>query len=355
MKKLNKYLPWTFRVLICLLFIFSAVAKMFPLWAFERQLVGLDIASWCGAHFLSRLIIGFELAIGFAILQPYLLRKVVIPATILLLVVFCIHLGSEMFKNGAMTGNCGCFGELIPMTPLEAFIKNILTIGMLIYLYRNVSEKGGPSKFLNLIFIYSLCAWFMFMAFPFCPCEEQKKVSSDQAVMDNEADIPPVISLSEDTVIRKKVQTDSLSKQKTIAEPKKVKSKFSVYKDFGGKMVNLDEGKKILCLFVPGCDHCREAAKEICSMSKKPGFPGVYIIFMDEESEKIPEFFAETKCNFPHRVINIPEFWDLLGNDGNTPGVIYLWNGNVLKFYEGLQKNKFDAAGLKKAIDKPYP
>ena len=59
----------------------------------------------------------------------------VILKNIVLLAAFCIHLGIQMVQHGAMNGNCGCFGQLIPMTPLEAFIKNIVTIAMLIYLW----------------------------------------------------------------------------------------------------------------------------------------------------------------------------------------------------------------------------
>ena len=72
---------------------------------------------------------------------------------------------------------------------------------------------------------------------------------------------------------------------------------------------------------------------------------------MDEEAELIPEFLNVTKSAFPYQVINIPEFWKTLGNDANTPGVVYLNNGNILKFYEGTEANKFNADGLLKAIE----
>lgn len=359
MRTFKFYLPWIIRIIIFLLFVVSAVAKMFPIWAFEKQLVDLGIASWCGAHYLARLLIGFELAIGIAILQPYLLRRIVIPVTIILLVMFCIHLTMEMVKNGAMSGNCGCFGQLIPMTPLEAFVKNIITILMLLYLYRNVKDKpGNLNKFMNLVFIYVVSALALFLFFPFCPCE--KALATDNTAIQEDS-----TSVAPDTINTKSVekQSESIStKEDTLSEKKEEekappfkKSKFAVYKDFGGKQVNLDEGKKIVCLFVPGCDHCRDAAKEISSMAKNPDFPKVYILFMNEEADKIPEFFKETKSKFPYRVVEIPEFWGLLGNDGNTPGVAYLWNGNIMKFYEGLQQNKFVASGLKKSIEKKYP
>ncbi|HOS49149.1 MAG TPA: MauE/DoxX family redox-associated membrane protein, partial [Bacteroidia bacterium] len=137
----KKTLVWILRILIFALFVLSAVAKMFPIWAFEKQLVDLGLMSWCLAPYFSRALIALELAIGILIIQPHYLKKIVIPATIGLLVVFCAHLTLEMVKHGAMNGNCGCFGQLIPMTPLEAFIKNIITILMLIVVYRKVETQ----------------------------------------------------------------------------------------------------------------------------------------------------------------------------------------------------------------------
>jgi len=106
----------------------SGIAKMFPLWMFEKQMVDLGIASWCIAPFLARLIIALELAIAIAILQNHYVRKLVIPITIALLIAFNIHLTIEMVKHGAMNGNCGCFGQFLPMTPLEAFIKTLWSL-----------------------------------------------------------------------------------------------------------------------------------------------------------------------------------------------------------------------------------
>jgi len=61
-KPYKKYLVLGVRILIFGLFILSAVAKMYPLWAFEKQLVDLGITDWCGAHYLARIILGIEIA-----------------------------------------------------------------------------------------------------------------------------------------------------------------------------------------------------------------------------------------------------------------------------------------------------
>lgn len=360
MANIKKHLPLIVRIVISALFLLSAVAKSYPIWAFEKQLVDLGIVDWCSAPYFSRLIIALEVAIAIGILQNHFIKSFVIPVTVLLLAAFCIHLGIQMVEHGAMNGNCGCFGQLIPMTPLEAFIKNIITIALLVYLYKNVSDKPkGENKFVVILFIYFLSAFLMFFAFPFCPCAKEEK-----------AVVTPLVQFSSDSIIYNSIDTNSksistdTSKNKNqkidtakqvvdqVQAPPKVNSKFAVYTDFSGKKVNLDEGKKIVCLFVPGCDHCREAAKEMVKLSKKHKLPPVFVLFMNEEVYKIPEFFTEVKSSFPYFVIDdIPTFFKLLGNKATTPGINYLWNGNIIKAYEGLEANKFNAEEMVKIIE----
>ena len=361
---MKKHLPLIVRIIISALFLLSAVAKSFPIWAFEKQLVDLGIVNWCNAPYLSRLIIALETAIAIAILQRHYIKSFVIPVTVLLLAAFCIHLGIQMYEHGAMNGNCGCCGQLIPMTPLEAFIKNIITILLLVYLYKNVTDKEkGENRFSIILLIYFFSAFLMFFFFPFCPCKNE---TSDKinvpAVINDTASLPVDTAkpVSIDTVVGKQIIKDTTQTKKdtaqkstiTIQEPSKTTSRFGIYNEFSGKPVNLDEGKKIVCLFVPGCDHCRDAAKEIVKMSKSHKLPPVYVLFMNEETFKIPEFYTETKINYPYHVIDdIPAFFKLLGNNGNTPGVNYLWNGNIIRGYEGLEKNKFNSEDMVKAIE----
>lgn len=357
---MKKYLPWILRILISALFMLSAVAKSFPIWAFEKQLVDLGLFSWCQAPYFSRLIIALEWAIAFAILQPYLLRRFVLPVTMLLLVAFNIHLGIQMIQQGAMNGNCGCFGQLIPMTPLEAFIKNVLTLAALIYLYIKTKDPDfHVRQWLIMGFIYSLAVALMFMVFPFCPCAKSSKPTSpislpiDTTVI-SETDTTTIIKPTAIDTSSASNMTNSKTGEENInikPEPKPMVSKFNSYRNFGGKTVNLDQGKKIVCLFVPGCDHCRDAAKILAQMAKQKKIPEGYIIFMNEELFKIPEFYTETGIRFPHHIIeNIPEFFTLLGNNATTPGVYYLWNGNIIKSFEGIGERQFNAAELERIV-----
>jgi hypothetical protein len=369
MSSKKQTINWIIRILIFIVFILSAVSKMLPIWQFEKQLVDLNLFNWCQAPYVARFIIGLELAIGIAFLQKHYVKKLVIPITILLLAAFCIHLCMQMVEFGPMNGNCGCFGQLIPMTPLEAFIKNVITIALLIYLYRNSTEyENRKLLYPILIFIASLAVMFIFFKIPPCTTEEVKPlptiIPQDTTTL---TDIKPVEEIvktkeSEKTTITeepKSEKTEGGNKKDSVqTKPAPVKkqvpqghTQFAKYTTFGDKKVNLDEGRKVVCMFAAGCDHCRAAAKEICALAKAdPSFPEVYILFMDEETFLINDFFKEAQCTYPYQILNIPEFWSVLGTGKSTPGVFLLNNGNIVKWYEGINDNKFEPEAFKKVV-----
>ena len=350
----SKNISWILRLIISALFILSAVAKLYPspyfaISTFEvKQLYPLGFSEGFAPYF-SRILIGFEFALGIAILLKDYLKKITIPATVLLLAVFTIHLGYTTFVSGN-AGNCGCFGELIPMTPVEAIIKNIIAIGLLVWLFKLV-PADEKSNFWLLKSVGLGCILALFMLAPIRPVEKVMDeptseiqenlgvVIDSTSLLTNEV---PTAAITKDTV--KKVEEKKLEDA-----PKKVKSGYEKY--FPG----IDNDKKILCYFVPGCDHCMDTAKELNEMRKKDkNFPPVYVIFMDEEPEKIPTFFEFAGTKFPYKMIDVIPFWTELGSGRDTPGVKYLWNGNEFKYYDGINENKFNGAEFKKLIKKPY-
>ena len=350
----SKNISWILRLIISALFILSAVAKLYPspyfaISTFEvKQLYPLGFSEGFAPYF-SRILIGFEFALGIAILLKDYLKKITIPATILLLAVFTIHLGYTTFVSGN-AGNCGCFGELIPMTPVEAIIKNIIAIGLLVWLFKLV-PADEKSNFWLLKSVGLGCILALFMLAPIRPVEKVMDeptseiqenlgvVIDSTSLLTNEV---PTAAITKDTV--KKVEEKKLEDA-----PKKVKSGYEKY--FSG----IDTDKKILCYFVPGCDHCMDTAKELNEMRKKDkNFPPVYVIFVNEEPEKIPTFFEFAGTKFHYKMIDVIPFWTELGSGRDTPGVKYLWNGNEFKYYDGINENKFNGAEFKKLIKKPY-
>ena len=296
------------RILISALFLLSAVAKLYPTPLYgitkvfeEGQLIPMGFSEGF-APFLSRLIIGFEFFIAFAILQSHYIKKLVIPSTILLLTVFCIDLSIDIF--GGVDENCGCFGQLIPMTPTEAFIKNIFTILILIFIYRNVNDKEN-SSFLLLFNGYLIISVLMFSLLPIATNSSNKQVSTFSEYVDSE--------------------------------------------------FNINDGKKILCFFDAGCDHCMDAAKSLTKISKElPSFADVHIIFSDTEEEKIPDFLEYSGSQFSYQVMpfyndddEINSYLEVLGFEYENPVIIYYNNGNQMRFYDGTGSNEYNADELK--------
>ncbi len=357
----KSFLSWGIRIIISFLFIISAVAKMYPspyfaISTFEvKQLYPLGFSEIIAPWF-SRILIGIELALGILILQNNFLKKIIIPITILLLAVFIGHLSYVTFASGGNSGNCGCFGELIPMTPIEAIVKNIIAVGLLLGLYKLLDRDKLYSKFWIVALITLATIVSIFLLAPI------KKVTSDYIVTPetntviDSATVENSIPVISDSVVTS-VKVDSIKKEISIkkeevistTEPAKVKSGYAKL------FPKIDSGRKTLCFFVPGCDHCRTAAKELTELKQKnANFPEILVIFMNEEADLIPAFFKEAGAEYPYKIIEIIPFWNILGTGKDTPGVKYLWNGNTYKYYNGIADNKFNPVDYQELINKPF-
>jgi hypothetical protein len=365
MSKTKLSIGWTIRIIISILFIVSAVAKMYPspyfaISTFEvKQLYPLgfseNIAPW-----FSRTLIGIEMALGLLILQHNYLKKIIVPATILLLGVFVAHLSYVTFATGGNSGNCGCFGELIPMTPIQAIIKNGIAIVLLFVLYKLLDRDRLYSKFWIIAMITLATIVAIFLLAPIKKITSNYQVVPIDTIKADTTTIQKEIPEVKDTVLAT-VKVDTIKKQDikkpepkievivATDEPLKHKSGYGVF------FPKIDTGRKTLCFFVPGCEHCRQAAKELTALKQKnTNFPEVSILFMNEEADLIPAFFKEAGAEYPYKIIEIIPFWNLLGPKIDTPGVKYLWNGNTYKYYNGITDNKFNPEDYQNLISKPF-
>lgn len=356
MENVKKYLPLAIRIVVSFLFLISAVAKMYPspyfaISTFEvKQLYPMGFSPELAVYF-SRTLIGIEFALGLLLLQPHYLKKFVTPATILLLVVFIVHLTIDTISNGN-AGNCGCFGTLLPMTPIEAIIKNVVAVGLLVWLYKLLPVDRNNFWVVSTITLAAVL--MVYMVAPIQPVQSEPATQgpdtpavpeqTNEALADTTTAAAPAAETQASAEIVKEVET-----QAALDEPKAIKSVYSQY--FAG----VDKGKKIIGLFAPGCEHCQETAKQLTEMkAKNKDFPELEIIFMDEEAEKIPDFFKFAGAQYPYKVIDIITFWKVLGNSNDTPGVVYLWNGNKIKEWDGINEKKFVASELMKLYKQPY-
>jgi hypothetical protein len=309
---MKKNLPLIIRVLVSALFLLSAVAKLYPTPMYgitkvfeEGQLIPMGLSEGLAPYF-SRFIIAIEFFIAFAILQKNYLKKLVIPTSIIMIFVFSLHLAYSIFLGDSE--NCGCFGELIPMSPLQALIKNIITIGVLGFLYKNTpDDKDNSCSKLSIQFLSIML--LMFALLPVQTVGKNKQVSSFS--------------------------------EHVVAD------------------MDINEGKKILCFFDAGCEHCMDAAKSLNQLSDSIAyFPEMHIVFSDSEADRIPEFFIYAGREYSHQVLPfnnddaaINSYLEILGYDYGNPAVIYLENGNQIRFYDGTGPNAFPSTYTTKYDD----
>ncbi|CAG5084467.1 MauE/DoxX family redox-associated membrane protein [Parvicella tangerina] len=315
----HKYIVWGIRIFVAALFVLSAVAKLWPsptlgIGTFEAKYLGGMGIEGTFAKVLSRLLIGLEFTLAVLLLLPFYLKKVVIPATIGLLGVFSIHLLIQVASGES--GNCGCFGELIPMSPLQSVIKNIIAIGLLILPLTKFKDGLEDKKNLNPILLIGLSvALLMFVLIP---------------------------------------QGGNSTETETVEIEKGGESEFEVYFE------DIAQGNKLLCFFSPTCEHCMATGKALTELKKKyPGLiPEIRILFMDEvgngSEEEVAKFFEFIGAEYTYKVLSVEEFIPIFFAEYNFPGVKYLYNGEERIFFEGIEDNEFDADKLLEEIKREY-
>lgn len=264
-------------------FIFSALSKLFPLEVFEYSLVYQGIANWTIAPLLARSLICLELFLGIALLFNQLLKQIILPATFVLLLFFTIYLGYVWFTQGN-SGNCGCFGTILPLTPAESVLKNLILMLLTGFLYTVSSLKPWKYKaFLPLLFLSvltTLVVLYPILDYSYIP----KKITNE---------------IAEITVLRG----------------------FSDHTDS-----SLSEGKKLVGVFNMACSHCVEVAIKLSAAKSRIKLPKDYYILLGDSSE-VADFYYITHSTAPYKLMTSAEF--LKQFHSGWPRVYLLNNGHI--------------------------
>jgi uncharacterized membrane protein YphA (DoxX/SURF4 family) len=124
------------RVLVGALFIFSGLVKaidplglsykmqeFFEVWANDGFMKGMMMWLYGHALLFSVLMIALEVLLGFALLIGW--KKNITSWLLLLLTLFFTFLTAFVLFTGKIRA-CGCFGDCIPLTPIQTFTKDII-------------------------------------------------------------------------------------------------------------------------------------------------------------------------------------------------------------------------------------
>lgn len=117
----------TIRVLLGVVFIISAAAKLWSIDQFELYVYSFGFLSLDLSFILARLCIGVELTLG-ALLVTGWHRRATLTSTALILLFFSIFLGYAALSG--RTDSCQCFGQLADMPPAVSLLKNAILLAL---------------------------------------------------------------------------------------------------------------------------------------------------------------------------------------------------------------------------------
>lgn len=326
MKKFQYYLIIFFGIF----FIFSALAKLFSIEYFELTIKQIIPLPKIYIQFISRLIISLEITLGLLFLIKFNLKYFTIPASIIMLFIFnFILLYQEIFL---IIENCGCMGELLPISPITSLIRNILFILLLLYLYFQIKTNNTHTYKLLIIFPITFSIVFAFYPIKYTTKIYYIKNVKTKNITDtlSQASISSIITDS-NIVNQKKQKNFSLAQNKNLfIEYPKVISKYSDLNEYHPNF-DVNNGLVILLFLSLDCNHCKELAKKI---SPYIDTKNSFTYFLGDK-EDISLFIQETNISTNFIILEPSNFFNFV--DDFPPKCVILFNGHIIK--EFTQKN----------------
>lgn len=282
------------RILLAIVFFASAYTKIIAPGILEIIITDQGIVQTREtAAILVRILIVAELALALLLLQKYYLKRIVLPAVLLFLFAFTVYLlyAAFILKESQ---NCGCFGAVVKMSPLESLFKNIILLTIAFVLYK---RTVGENKRIYIPLV--LVAVSFPIVFLLAPIK-------------NRSEFP-----------------------------------FSGYTDFAGAgRVDLAEGEKLILLMTIDCDHCQQAAKDIVELKTKYELPETYALFFQEGNVTVDSFKVITGFSAPYKILSGLEFFEMIGT--NPPRCYRVKNGKVEEYWDtGIKKKLIELYKIK--------
>lgn len=269
------------KLILSAAFLLSAYSKIINPGSVEVILIDQGIVNdRLTAAYIIRLFIGLEFAIGILFLLPFYLKSITIPLTLIMLTFFSGYLLYSGFVLGDKE-NCGCFGEVIRMSPVESILKNIALIILTLILFVKVTDNRKKIYLSIIVILFAFTSAFT---------------------------VSPIKDVSE--------------------------IQFSKYINFEGEgRVDLTSGDKLVAVFSLDCEHCQQTASEIADLKRSENnLPPVYVLFFSEGNVTVDLFNSITHSNFSYHMIDAGDFFNLIGNE--PPRIYWIKNGKVQKHWD---------------------
>lgn len=278
------------KVLLGLVFVVSAVLKLFDMDKFEIYIYSYHFFSLNASFMVARLAIIIELVLGIGLIS-HCLHKLMWWGSIAMLAGYSLLLIYAMYLG--RTDSCHCFGDFLQLDPKQSLIKNAVLMLLFLLIYRMESWKT-PFRWLLLCLTVMISAIAVFV-------------------------ISPPDNLTSNSDPEQNLQTELFNE---------------MLDDVPLDALNLREGKQVICFFSTSCEVCQLAAHKLSLMQQFYDFPkeNITYLFMGNE-ESIAKFYEESG-SAQYRDLLYPDVARLLkAINGNFPVVVLLEDGEVVHEY----------------------
>jgi hypothetical protein len=292
MKKYKEIFYLVARVLLGVLFFYSAYAKTLSIEDFELKIIQSDLIGWSYVSLLSFFIITCEFILGLYFISIIIYSRVVQWLAYLFLILFTIYL-LIIFKRFGNDINCGCMGNEIPFTPLQAIIKNIIALGLMIYVskYKNlfVIDKKKKNLIITSFILISFIISMILLPFDFS------------------------FSSSFEPDMKEKFEYEIIQ-----TSGKFQKAEF----DF-------NQPKYVAAFLSMTCKHCSIAAHKLSEIHKSNNNIPLVIILNGDSSETIEYLKTHHIAELPYTMLYGNDFIHLAGT--KLPSIYLVEDGKIVK------------------------
>ena len=278
------------KVLLGLVFIVSAVLKVFDMDRFEIYVYSFHFFSLNFSFIAARFVVVFELVFSIGLIshtlhKMYWWGSMAMLAGYTILLFYALHVGR--------TDSCHCFGEFLQLDPKQSLIKNGVLMVLLLSIFK-MESRETPFRWLILCLAVMASTIGVFVASP------PDNYSSNFDPEHN-------LQLELFNEMLDKAPMDSL---------------------------NLREDKQIICFFSTSCEYCQMAARKLSLMQQFFGFPKekVTFLFMGNE-EGVAKFYELSELTHYRDVLYRDVAQMLKTVNGNLPTLVFLEDGEVVHEY----------------------
>ncbi len=264
------------------LFLYSAYTKLLPIQTFEYTLVEFVQMPWWMAAVASRLLVGIEAALGaLLVFNIYGSGKWVLKLSLAILFMFSIYL-IYLWATAGNDVNCGCFGDVIWMSPSSSLIKNAVTIIVLLLLLKlhsGITAVWAKYTALAVVIVITILPLFIYPVTSKPSFLNKDKYELDlSAIYQDEENAPPA--------------------------------------------VDVRQGKHIIAFMSLTCPHCRVAAHKMQLMKRNN--PDIsMLLVLNGDSTDLKPFWEKTKArDIPHTMLYGKDFVSLSGL--NLPAIYWI-------------------------------